>query len=73
MMEKTITVVIDAGHGGADNGARSANGLKEKDITLSIAKKIAVLNSNEHINILLSRDNDQTISVRDRVHFAKKS
>jgi N-acetylmuramoyl-L-alanine amidase len=69
---KTITVVIDAGHGGDDNGAHSANGLKEKDITLSIAKKIAVLNSNEHINILLSRDNDQTISVRDRVHFAKK-
>ncbi|MGN6341841.1 MAG: N-acetylmuramoyl-L-alanine amidase [Ginsengibacter sp.] len=68
---KTITVVIDAGHGGDDNGAHSASGLKEKDITLSIAKKIAALNSNEHINILLSRDNDQSISVKDRVHFAK--
>jgi len=68
---KTITVVIDAGHGGTDNGAHSANGLKEKDITLSIAKKVAALNSNEHINILLSRDNDQSISVKDRVHFAK--
>jgi N-acetylmuramoyl-L-alanine amidase len=68
---KTITVVIDAGHGGDDNGAHSASGLKEKDITLSIAKKIAALNSNEHINILLSRDNDESIPVRDRVHFAK--
>jgi N-acetylmuramoyl-L-alanine amidase/outer membrane biosynthesis protein TonB len=68
-----ITVVIDAGHGGDDNGAHSSNGLKEKDITLSIAKKIAALNSNEHINILLSRNNDQSISVRDRVHFAKKN
>jgi len=68
---KKITVVIDAGHGGTDNGAHSANGLKEKDITLSIAKKIAALNSSDHINILLSRDNDQSISVRDRVHFAK--
>jgi len=68
---KTVIVVIDAGHGGDDNGAHSASGLKEKDITLSIAKKIAVLNSNEHINILLSRDNDQSISVKDRVHFAK--
>jgi len=68
---KTITVVIDAGHGGTDNGAHSANGLKEKDITLSIAKKIAALNSNDHINILLSRDKDQRISVKDRVYFAK--
>lgn len=69
---KTMTVVIDAGHGGADNGGISADGLKEKDLTLSIAKKIAALNSNEHIQILLTRDNNQTISVKDRVYFAKK-
>jgi N-acetylmuramoyl-L-alanine amidase len=68
---KTFTVVIDAGHGGSDNGAHSASGLNEKDITLSIAKKIASLNSNDHVQILLSRDNDQSISVKDRVHFAK--
>jgi TonB-dependent SusC/RagA subfamily outer membrane receptor len=68
---KTITVVIDAGHGGLDNGA-TADRWNEKDITLSLAKKIAALNSNEHINILLSRDNDQMISVKDRVLFAKE-
>jgi len=68
---KTIIVVIDAGHGGNDNGALSANGLKEKDITLSIAKKVVALNSNDHFRILLSRDKDQTISVRNRVHFAQ--
>jgi len=68
---KTITVVIDAGHGGDDNGAVSPDGTKEKDITLFIAKKVAALNSNERINILLSRDNDQSIPVRERVHFAK--
>lgn len=70
---KTITVVIDAGHGGADNGAVSADGVKEKDITLAIAKKIAELNSNPHIKIVLSRDNDQTIPVKDRVVFAKNN
>ncbi|MDQ2720020.1 MAG: N-acetylmuramoyl-L-alanine amidase [Bacteroidota bacterium] len=69
---KTITVVIDAGHGGNDNGAVS-NGLMEKNVTLSIARKIAELNSNEHIKILLSRDNDQYISVKDRVAFAKNN
>jgi N-acetylmuramoyl-L-alanine amidase len=69
---KTITVVVDAGHGGADNGAISPTGLIEKNLTLSIAKKIAALNSNDHINILLSRQNDQTLSVKDRVEFAKE-
>lgn len=69
---KAITVVIDAGHGGDDNGARSSNGLQEKDITLSIAKKIAQLNSNSDINILLSRTDDQTISGKERVVFAKR-
>ncbi|MEO8819499.1 MAG: N-acetylmuramoyl-L-alanine amidase [Ginsengibacter sp.] len=70
---KTITVIIDAGHGGKDNGAHSSNGVEEKDITLSIAKKIAELNSNPDLKIILSRDNDQTISVKDRVVFAKNN
>jgi N-acetylmuramoyl-L-alanine amidase len=68
---KTITVVLDAGHGGDDHGALSASGLAEKDIALSIVKKIAALNSNHHIRILLTRDNDQTVAIKDRVDFAK--
>jgi N-acetylmuramoyl-L-alanine amidase len=68
---KIITVVIDAGHGGDDNGAVSASGLKEKDIDLAIAKKIAELNSNDHIKILLSRKDDISMNVKDRVEFAK--
>ncbi len=70
---KTITVVIDAGHGGEDNGAIAADGLKEKDINLSIAKKIAELNTNDHIKILLSRDNDKLIPLKERVEFAEKN
>ncbi|MEO6329769.1 MAG: N-acetylmuramoyl-L-alanine amidase [Ginsengibacter sp.] len=68
---ETITVVIDAGHGGNDNGAVSIKGLTEKDINLSIAKKIFAVNSNSHIKILLTRDNDKPISVQDRVRFSK--
>lgn len=69
---KTITVIIDAGHGGEDNGA-VFNNEKEKDINLAIAKKIAGLNSNSHLKIILSRDNDQRISVKDRVVFTKNN
>ncbi len=34
-------VIIDCGHGGSDTGAQSAIGLKEKDVCLSIGKKLA--------------------------------
>ncbi len=35
------TVIIDCGHGGSDTGAQSVTGLKEKDLCLSIGKKLA--------------------------------
>jgi N-acetylmuramoyl-L-alanine amidase len=70
---KTITVVIDAAHGGKDKGAVNAEGIKEKDITLSIARRISALNSNAQIKILLSRDNDEYIPVKERVVFARNN
>ena len=51
---KKITVIIDAGHGGSDNGVIE-NNIKEKDLTLAIAKEIKELNKNENLNIILSR------------------
>ncbi len=66
---KRINVIIDAGHGGDDNGAVE-NNVKEKDLNLSIAKGIKLLNKNENINIILSREGDESKSVRDRVNFA---
>ncbi len=53
-----ITVVIDAGHGGIDDGALNKNGLKEKNITLAIAQKIASLAVAKNIKIILTRNND---------------
>ncbi len=66
---KIINVVIDAGHGGNDNGAIE-NNVKEKDLNISIAKLIKQLNKNENINIILSREGDETKSVKERVNFA---
>ncbi len=66
-----ITVVIDAGHGGKDAGAGSMDGILEKDLTLAIAKKIKELNSNDAIEIVLSRDGDMIMSAQQRVDFAK--
>jgi N-acetylmuramoyl-L-alanine amidase len=52
MHGKKITVVIDAGHGGSDNGA-TENNINEKDLNLAIAKDIKELNRNDNINIIL--------------------
>ena len=55
---KTITIAIDAGHGGIDNGVNSKSGFLEKNITLAIAKKIEQLAKDYNINVVMTRDND---------------
>ncbi len=69
---KKITVIIDAGHGGADYGGIE-NGIKEKDLNLAIAKDIKELNTNEDLNIVLSRPGDELMTPQDRVKFAQAS
>src|SRR5690606_5404169 len=66
-----ITVVIDAGHGGEDNGAISG-GIAEKDIVLAIAKKVKAMNTDPNITILLTRENDILPKLKDRTDFAAK-
>jgi N-acetylmuramoyl-L-alanine amidase len=57
-LDKPVTVVIDAGHGGVDPGA-SGGGFHEKDITLALAKKLKELAPQYNINVIMTRDNDQ--------------
>ena len=61
-------VVIDVGHGGNDSGAQVGSAL-EKEIVMSIARKIQVLNTNTNIEIILSRDQDQFKSLSERTQF----
>lgn len=66
--KKTITVVIDAGHGGQDEGAKFGE-FSEKEIVASIAKKIKKNNTNSNIIIHLTRTEDRFISLQDRVKY----
>ncbi|WJS95810.1 N-acetylmuramoyl-L-alanine amidase [Flavobacterium johnsoniae] len=59
-------VVIDAGHGGDDFGA-SLNGLQEKIIVETIAKKIKAQNKNENLEIVLLREGDHFMELSERV------
>lgn len=59
------TIVIDVGHGGKDAGAL-VNGIEEKDIILEIAQRIQKLNKNPNIEIILTRDTDEFLSLSER-------
>ncbi|SHJ11810.1 N-acetylmuramoyl-L-alanine amidase family protein [Flavobacterium terrae] len=63
---KKIKVVIDAGHGGTDFGGMHS-GLNEKDLTLSIINKIKALHNSENVELFFTRNNDELISLSDRV------
>lgn len=63
-------VVIDAGHGGEDPGLQVGLAA-EKDITLTIAKKIQSLSSKYNIEVVLTRNDDGNIGLKDRVSAAQ--
>ena len=72
-LDKTYTVVIDAGHGGKDFGAVAIDGKTfEKDIALQLAKQIKELNTNENLNIILTRDEDVLNRLNEKVAIAEK-
>jgi len=67
-------VVIDAGHGGHDPGALSANGaLREKDVTLKVAKAIRdeLLESGK-VRVALTRDDDRFLILQERYGIARR-
>jgi len=53
---KKYTIVVDAGHGGHDSGARG-NGYNEKDIALQVATRLAN-NLRRDYNVIMTRDSD---------------
>ncbi len=67
-----FTVVLDPGHGGKDSGAVSAKGTLEKNLNLSIAKKIAYYLKKDKIKVFLTRDEDYFIGLRQRLQIARK-
>lgn len=57
--KKSWTIVVDAGHGGADPGKIGVNKAKEKDINLSIAKKLQKLLEKKGIKVIMVRETDK--------------
>lgn len=63
-------IVLDPGHGGSDPGARSQAGVWEKEITLDVAQRLRPLLLEAGFEVLMTRERDATISLRERTQFA---
>ena len=68
-----VKIFIDPGHGGSDPGA-VGNGLREKDLTLKIAKYMRdyLLANYTGVEVRMSRTNDTTVSLSARTNDANK-
>jgi N-acetylmuramoyl-L-alanine amidase len=68
------TITIDPGHGGDDEGAKGAGGAKEKDVTLTIARRVkAAVEARLGIRVLLTRDDDRRVAIDERTAIANNS
>lgn len=66
-------VVLDPGHGGVDPGTIGYDGTYEKDVTLEVALDLAKrLKATRKYHVLLTRDDDYFVRLRDRVRFARE-
>lgn len=65
-----MLVCLDPGHGGADPGAVGPTGLREKDVTLTIARHVS--NNLDGHEVVLTRTNDEYMSPADKAKYANK-
>ncbi|NLD21643.1 MAG: N-acetylmuramoyl-L-alanine amidase [Bacteroidales bacterium] len=66
-------IVLDPGHGGSDPGA-VGHGLREKDLTLNIVKRIgAMLKNYEGVKVIYTRTDDRFIDLSERAAIANKA
>lgn len=65
------TVVIDPGHGGDELGTQGANGTLEKEVTLSVSRRLRTLiESRLGLKVFLTREDDRTMTLDERSAFA---
>jgi N-acetylmuramoyl-L-alanine amidase len=67
-------IVVDAGHGGTESGAKGPGGALEKDVTLSVARRLkGALEARLGIRVILTRDGDATMGLDERAAVANNN
>ena len=70
---RLVTIAVDAGHGGEDPGARGRGGSREKNVTLTIAKKLKeIIDAEPNMRAVLTRNGDYFIPLQVRVQKARR-
>jgi len=68
------TIVVDAGHGGQEEGARGPDGTLEKNVTLGVARRLkAALEARLGVRVILTRDGDATVGLDERAAVANNN
>lgn len=71
--QRPFVIAIDAGHGGMDSGAIGPNGVREKDVVLDIARKLAgFVRAEPGLAPLMVRDGDEFVDLRERAAIARR-
>lgn len=72
-LPEDIIMVIDAGHGGSEQGAIGCLGDREKDINLKIALELKNILTQMGIKVIMTRECDGNVSLDDRINLAREN
>lgn len=70
---KNLTIAIDAGHGGTNNGAVGATGTYEKEITLAVSLKLQKALEKEGTKVIMTRNREMFFDNKERILFYRDS
>jgi N-acetylmuramoyl-L-alanine amidase len=69
-LDRFDVVVLDAGHGGEDEGAIGPSGLREKDLVLDVTRRVARKLVEQGLHVILTRRDDRFLSLEERTAVA---
>lgn len=70
---KNLTIAVDAGHGGTNNGAVGATGTYEKEITLAVSLKLQKALEKEGAKVIMTRNREMFVDNKERILFYRDS
>jgi N-acetylmuramoyl-L-alanine amidase len=72
LVGRDVVIAIDAGHGGKDPGAHGPRGVREKDVTLRLARRLAaIIDEEPGMRAVLTRNRDEFVPLRSRMERAR--
>jgi len=71
---RPVVIAIDPGHGGEDPGASGPHGVREKDVVLQVARRLAdQVHAQAGMQPMLVRNGDYFVSLRERTELARRA